>query len=92
MDFGKSWEDQLPLVEFSYNNSYHTSIKMAPFKALYGRKCRIPVCWNDIGETVILGPKIFEDPMRTIKLIQSHMRAAQGRQRNYADLRRRDVE
>nr|GFC91521.1 putative reverse transcriptase domain-containing protein [Tanacetum cinerariifolium] len=45
LDFGKGWDKHLPLVEFSYNNSYHTSIKAAPFEALYGRKCRSPICW-----------------------------------------------
>nr|GFB86652.1 hypothetical protein [Tanacetum cinerariifolium] len=55
IDFGKGWVNHLPLVEFSYNNSYHASIKVAPFKALYGRKCRSPVCWTEVGEAQILG-------------------------------------
>ncbi|GKD19755.1 reverse transcriptase domain-containing protein [Tanacetum coccineum] len=50
IDFGKGWVNHLTLVEFSYNNSYHASIKAAPFKALYGRKCRSPVCWAEVGE------------------------------------------
>ncbi|GKG15035.1 putative reverse transcriptase domain-containing protein, partial [Tanacetum coccineum] len=50
IDFGKGWERHLPLVEFSYNNSYHASIKAAPFEALYGRKCRSPVCWAEVGD------------------------------------------
>ncbi|GKC33425.1 putative reverse transcriptase domain-containing protein [Tanacetum coccineum] len=50
LDFGKNWDRHLPLVEFSYNNSYHTSIKAAPFEALYGRKCRSPVCWAEVGD------------------------------------------
>ncbi|GJZ12211.1 reverse transcriptase domain-containing protein [Tanacetum coccineum] len=50
IDFGNGWDRHLPLVEFSYNNSYHTSIKAAPFEALYGRKCRSPVCWAEVGE------------------------------------------
>ncbi|GJS88240.1 putative reverse transcriptase domain-containing protein [Tanacetum coccineum] len=56
IDFGKGWVNQLPLVEFSYNNSYHASIKAAPFEALYGRKCRSPICWTEVGEDQILGP------------------------------------
>jgi len=56
LDFGGSWDDHLHLVEFSYNNSYQASIQMAPFEALYGRKCRSPVYWDDIGERQILGP------------------------------------
>ncbi|GJW71084.1 putative reverse transcriptase domain-containing protein [Tanacetum coccineum] len=50
LDFGKNWDRHLPLVEFSYNNSYHTSIKVVPFEALYGRKCRSPVCWAEVGD------------------------------------------
>ena len=56
MDFKGSWEDHLHLVEFSYNNSFQASIQMSPFEALYGRKCRSPVCWDDIGEQKLLGP------------------------------------
>ncbi|GKG04433.1 putative reverse transcriptase domain-containing protein, partial [Tanacetum coccineum] len=54
IDFGNGWVNHLPLVEFSYNNSYHASFKAAPFKALYGRKCRSPVCWTEVGEAQIL--------------------------------------
>ncbi|GKB06258.1 putative reverse transcriptase domain-containing protein [Tanacetum coccineum] len=57
MDFGGSWDTHLPLIEFSYNNSYHTSIKCAPFEALYGRKCRSPVIWTEVGEMVRFGKK-----------------------------------
>ncbi|GJV48654.1 putative reverse transcriptase domain-containing protein [Tanacetum coccineum] len=56
IDFGKGWERHLPLVEFSYNNSYHASIKAAPFEALYGRKCRSPVCWAKVGDVQLTGP------------------------------------
>ncbi|GJX67907.1 putative reverse transcriptase domain-containing protein [Tanacetum coccineum] len=58
MDFGGSWDTHLPLVEFSYNNSYHTSIKCAPFEALYGRKCRSPVIWTEVGESQLIGPEL----------------------------------
>ncbi|GJZ01037.1 reverse transcriptase domain-containing protein [Tanacetum coccineum] len=57
IDFGKGWDRHLPLVEFSYNNSYHTSIKVAPFEALYGRKCRSPICWDEVGDAQLTGPK-----------------------------------
>nr|GFC31299.1 putative reverse transcriptase domain-containing protein [Tanacetum cinerariifolium] len=56
IDFGKGWVNHLPLVEFSYNNSYHASIKTAPFEALYGRKCRSPIYWTEVGGAQILGP------------------------------------
>ncbi|GJT18504.1 putative reverse transcriptase domain-containing protein [Tanacetum coccineum] len=55
LDFGKGWDRHLPLVEFSYNNSYHTSIKAAPYEALYGRKCRSPICWAEVGDSQITG-------------------------------------
>ncbi|GJV04026.1 putative reverse transcriptase domain-containing protein [Tanacetum coccineum] len=60
IDFGKGWVNHLPLVEFSYNNSYHASIKAAPFEALYGRKCRSPVCWAEVGEVQLTGPEIVQ--------------------------------
>ncbi|GKF36890.1 putative reverse transcriptase domain-containing protein, partial [Tanacetum coccineum] len=58
VDFGKGWDRHLPLVEFSYNNNYHTSIKAAPFEALYGRKCRSPICWAEVGDAQFTGPEI----------------------------------
>ncbi|GJT14403.1 putative reverse transcriptase domain-containing protein [Tanacetum coccineum] len=61
INFGKGWVNHLPLVEFSYNNSYHASIKAAPFEALYGRKCRSPVCWAEVGEVQLTGPEIVGD-------------------------------
>ncbi|GJX11915.1 putative reverse transcriptase domain-containing protein [Tanacetum coccineum] len=57
LDFGKGWDRHLPLVEFSYNNSYHTSIKAAPFEALYGRKCRSPICWAEVGDSQSLAQR-----------------------------------
>ncbi|GJT95309.1 putative reverse transcriptase domain-containing protein [Tanacetum coccineum] len=68
IDFGKGWEKHLPLVEFSYNNSYHASIKVAPFKALYGRKCRSLVCWAEIGDVQFTGPEIIHET--TEKIVQ----------------------
>ncbi|GJR64603.1 putative reverse transcriptase domain-containing protein [Tanacetum coccineum] len=58
IDFGGNWDTHLPLVEFSYNNSYHSSVKCAPFEALYGRKCRTPITWPEVGESKLFGPKI----------------------------------
>nr|GEZ40616.1 reverse transcriptase domain-containing protein [Tanacetum cinerariifolium] len=68
IDFGKGWVNHLPLVEFSYNNSYHATIKAAPFEALYGRKCRSPVCWTEVGEAQILGPELIQET--TEKIVQ----------------------
>ncbi|GJX86454.1 putative reverse transcriptase domain-containing protein [Tanacetum coccineum] len=61
IDFGNSWDHHLPLVEFSYNNSYHASIKVAPYEALYGRKCRSPICWSEVGDSQLTGPELIRD-------------------------------
>ncbi|GKE54547.1 putative reverse transcriptase domain-containing protein [Tanacetum coccineum] len=66
IDFGKGWERYLPLVEFSYNNSYHASIKAAPFEALYGRKCSSPVCWAEVGDVQLIGPEIIYETTKKI--------------------------
>ncbi|GJX95141.1 putative reverse transcriptase domain-containing protein [Tanacetum coccineum] len=86
LDFGKGWDKHLPLVEFSYNNSYHTSIKVAPFKALYGRKCRSPICWAEVGDSQLTGPKIIHETTERIIQIKSHIQAARNRQKSYADI------
>ncbi|GJR87527.1 putative reverse transcriptase domain-containing protein [Tanacetum coccineum] len=92
IDFGKGWVNHLPLVEFSYNNSYHASIKAAPFEALYGRKCRSPVCWTEVGETQILGPELIQETTEKIIQIKQRMQAARDRQKSYADLKRKPME
>ena len=66
MDLKGSWEDHLHLVEFSYNNNYQASIQMSPFEALHGRKCRLPVCWDDIGERKLLGPELITQIMHKV--------------------------
>nr|GEZ14433.1 putative reverse transcriptase domain, ribonuclease H-like domain, aspartic peptidase domain protein [Tanacetum cinerariifolium] len=92
IDFGKGWENHLPLVEFSYNNSYHASIKVAPFEALYGRKCRSPVCWAEVGDTQLTGPKIIHESTEKIVQIRQHLQATRDRQRNYANVRQKPLE
>nr|GEY48690.1 putative reverse transcriptase domain-containing protein [Tanacetum cinerariifolium] len=92
IDFGKGWEKHLPLVEFSYNNSYHASIKAASFEALYGRKCRSPVCWIEIGDTQLTGPEIIHERTEKIVQIRQHLQAARDRQRSYANMRRKPLE
>jgi hypothetical protein len=79
IDFRGSWEEHLPLVEFAYNNSYQASIQMAPYEALYGRKCRSPICWDDIGEKKILGLEIVQHTVDKIQLIKERLHSAQGR-------------
>ncbi|GKA67457.1 putative reverse transcriptase domain-containing protein [Tanacetum coccineum] len=92
IDFGKGWVNHLPLVEFSYNNSYHASIKAAPFEALYGRKCRSPVCWTEVGEAQILGPELIQETTEKIIQIKQRMQAARDRQKSYANLKHKPME
>jgi len=92
LDHMGSWSEMLPLVEFTYNNSYHTSIGMAPYEALYGRRCRTPLCWNQDGESLVLGPEFLQQTSEKVRAIQERMRATQSRQKSYADKRRRPLE
>ena len=80
-----SWEDYLHLAEFSYNNSYQVSIKMALFESLYGRKCRPLLCWDEIGERRLLGPDILVQTTDEVRIIRDHLRAAQSRQKSWVD-------
>ncbi|GKA20595.1 putative reverse transcriptase domain-containing protein [Tanacetum coccineum] len=75
LDFGKGWDKHLPLVEFSYNNSYHTSIKAAPFEALYGRKCQSPIYWAEVGDSQLIGPEIIHETTEMIIQIKSRIQA-----------------
>ena len=79
------------IVEFAYNNSYQSSIGMAPFEALYGRPCNSPSCWVETGEKFVLGPDVIRETSDKIKVIQHRMKAAQDRQKSYADKRRREL-
>nr|GFA47263.1 putative reverse transcriptase domain-containing protein [Tanacetum cinerariifolium] len=88
----KGWVNHLPLVEFSYNNSYYASIKAAPFEALYGRKCRSPVCWTEVGEAQILGPELIQETTEKIVQIKKRMQAARDRQKSYVDLKCKPME
>ncbi|GJX73868.1 putative reverse transcriptase domain-containing protein [Tanacetum coccineum] len=85
VDFGSSWDRNLPLVEFSYNNSYHASIKAAPYKALYGRKCRSPVCWSEVGDSQFTGPEMIHETIEKIIQIKNRLLATRSRQNSYAD-------
>ncbi|GJU33716.1 putative reverse transcriptase domain-containing protein [Tanacetum coccineum] len=92
IDFGKGWVKHLQLAEFSYNNSYHASIKAAPYEALYGRKCRSPVCWAEVGEAQLTGPELIQETTEKVVLIKQRMQAAQDRQKSYADRKRKPME
>ena len=82
----------MPLVEFAYNNSYQTSIQMAPYEALYGRPCRSPLCWIEVGESSITGPDLIRDTFEKVSLIRHCLLTAQSRQKSYTDVRRRPLE
>ncbi|GJS08862.1 putative reverse transcriptase domain-containing protein [Tanacetum coccineum] len=92
MDFKKGWDKHLPLIEFSYNNNYHTSIKAAPFKALYGIKFRSPICWAEVGDAQLTGPEIVRETTEKIIQIKHRLQASRDRQRSYADKRRKPLE
>ena len=87
-----SWEEHLPLVEFFYNNSYQASIQMAPYEALYGRLCRSPLCWTEVGESSITGTNLIRDTSEKESLIRQCLLTAQSRQKSYANVQRRPLE
>ncbi|GJY15682.1 putative reverse transcriptase domain-containing protein [Tanacetum coccineum] len=92
INFRSSWDRHLPLVEFSYNNSYHASIKAAPYEALYGRKCRSPVCWSEVGDSQLTSPELIRDTTKKIVQIKNHLLTAHSRQKSYADRRTKPLE
>ena len=92
LDWGGHWVDHLSLVEFAYNNSYQSSIGMAPYEALYGRPCRTPLCWTQVGERSMLGADFVQETTEKIRVLKLNMKEAQDRQKSYADKRRKDIE
>ncbi len=91
LESGQSWDKNLPYAEFSYNNSYQASLRMSPFEALYGRKCRTPLFWNQTGESQVFGPDILREAERQVQQIRDTLKAAQSRQKSYSDNRRREL-
>ncbi|GJV40362.1 putative reverse transcriptase domain-containing protein [Tanacetum coccineum] len=92
LDFGGSWDVHLPLVEFLYNNSYHSSVRCAPFEALYGRKCRSPIMWAEVGDSQLIGPMLVQETTKNISQIKDRLKVARDRQKSYADKRRKPLE
>nr|GEX38782.1 putative reverse transcriptase domain-containing protein [Tanacetum cinerariifolium] len=92
LDFRKGWDKHLPLVEFSYNNSYHTNIKAASFEALYGRKFRSPVCWAEVGDRQLNGPEIIPETTEKIVQIKSRIQEARDHQKSFVDVRQKPLE
>ncbi|GKA90703.1 putative reverse transcriptase domain-containing protein [Tanacetum coccineum] len=92
LDFGGSWDVHLPLVEFSYNNSYHSNVRCAPFEALYGRKYRSPIMWAEVGEGHLIGLELVQETTEKISQIKDRLKAARDRQKSYVDKRRKPLE
>ena len=90
LEFKGSWDIYLPLIKFVYNNSYQASIEMAPYEALYCRKCRTPVCWDKVGEWKHFGPELVQNTNKKIQVIR--LKAAQNIKKSYADKRRQELE
>ena len=92
IDFKRIWNRHLPLVEFAYNNSFHSSISMAPYESLYGRRCRSPIVWFEVGEPSLLSPELIYKTLENVHIIRNRLQMAYSRQNSYADHRRWDLE
>ena len=91
LSYSKKWDECLPLADFFYNNSYQESIKMAPFKALYGRRCRIPLNWSEAGERNFFGPDMVNEAEEQVRAIQENLKIAKSRQKSYVDKKRQSI-
>ncbi|KAL0294537.1 UNVERIFIED_CONTAM: Transposon Ty3-G Gag-Pol polyprotein [Sesamum calycinum] len=91
IEFRGNWDDYLPLMEFAYNNSFHSSVGMAPYEALYGRKCRSPICWDIEGLRQLEGPELVQQTVDKIQTVKKCLKAAHDRQKSYADKHRREM-
>jgi hypothetical protein len=91
LKYGKSWDKSLSYAEFSYNNSYQASIKMAPYEALYGCQCRTPLFWSQTGESQVFGPEVLKDAEKQVQMVCESLKVAQTQQKSYVDKRRRDL-
>ena len=85
------WDRHIPLVEFVYNNSFQSSIGMAPYKALYGRKCRTLLCWTEFSEKKVTGPDLIQETEEKAKMIKERLKVATDRQKSYVDVKRKDI-
>ena len=91
IDLEGSWDRHITLVEFVYNNSFQSSIGMAPYEALYGRKCRTPLCWTKLSEKKIIGPDMIQETEEKVKMIRERLKVTTDRQKSYADMKRKDI-
>jgi hypothetical protein len=91
LQYGRSWDKSPPYAEFSYNNSYQESLKMAPFEMLYGQRCWTPLFWNETGEWKVFGLDILQEAKKQVRVVRENLRVTQSRQKSYADHRRREL-
>ena len=92
LEFHGSWDNYISLMEFAYNNHYHSSIGMTPYEALYGRKCRSPIFWDEEGLRILEGPELVQETVDKVNIVKSRLKASQDRQKSYADQHRREIE
>ena len=91
IDYKGSWDRHIPLVEFVYNNSFQSSIGIEPFKALYGRKCKTPLCWMELSKKKVIGPDLIQETEEKVKMIKERLKVAADRHKSYADMKRKDI-
>ena len=92
VDYEGGWDRHIPLVEFMYNNSFQSSIRIAPYEALYGRKCRTPLCWTELSEKKVIGLDLIQETKEKVKMIRERIKVVADRQKSYADLKRKDIQ
>jgi hypothetical protein len=73
LQYGRSWDNSLPYAEFSYNNSYQESLKMAPFEMLYGRRSQTPLFWSETGERKVFGPDILQEAEKQVRMVRENL-------------------
>ena len=91
IDYEGSWDRHILLVEFVYNNNFQSSIGMAPYEALYGRKFRTPLCWTELRERKVIGPDLIQETEEKVKMIKERLKVAINRQKSYADMKTKDI-
>ena len=91
IDYEGSWDRHIPLVEFVYNNNFQSSIGMAPYEALYGRKCRTLLCWMELSEKKVIGSNLIQETEEKVKMIKEILKVAIYRQKSYADMKRKYI-
>ena len=89
IDYEGSWDRHIPLVEFVYNYNFQSSIGMAPYETLYGRKCRTPMCWTELSEKKVIDIDLIQETKKKVKMIRERLKVAKNRQKSYADLKRK---